>query len=757
MRLTPILRIADRWKTNRLPQSWSRSVVGLALLVVGLLSWASTAPLWADSHTIQLKDLKVEDSIYLPTVRAQRELIFTKPATWQVSGATVEATFQHSLELLPAKSWLQVIVNDKVLKHVALGPNNAEGTTLQVAVPPALLKDFNRLVFRVEQHYTDKCEDPLDPSLWTQILPQSKVTFNYNRVLPTLNLAQFPYPLVDVLSYAPSRVRYFIGKDASPQELLSMAYLNTHMAQMADDKPFQTSFGYLGSSQWGSGKEHLVFVGTGTALRKDLAAIGLSGGAGGYNLQGDRWTRAGQNIEDSSGVVILTRHPKQSNLAVLIVSGNSAEAVQSAAQYITNQPKDDALTGTAVETGPRWRPVGIRSNSQPKFIEAENRTLTQLGYGTIGVEKINAPPITYDIPLVTDLSDPATDLEMDVVYSYSPDLNPLFSSLELRLNDRAIANIPLLNKAEGEKRAKATVLIPKDLLTTHNKLVAQFHMLPEKYGWCVDNYDDKSWGKIHDDSLFRIKGGVQSRLPDLNLMSQGRGYPLVRSVNLENLHVVVPEGAKEPGLVRLLLGVTSRLGRLTDADTDLRFTLGQTVTDVPGGKDIVILTKNALPDPWKANFSLRWPEAAGLPGLKLFHRAGGQEPLFRDPAAQTGPVLEQVWQGDRQHVTTLLASTTDAGLLTLSRFFEDDTLFESLEKGPLKQMSLKGLPINTANEPVFYQEKATAGSGSGTGNGWFSWMPNISWTTLLIGGLVLLGLLIILPLVIRGVVRMLRK
>src|SRR5690606_34102168 len=147
----------------------------------------------------------------------------------------------------------------------------------------------------------------------------------------------------------------------------------------------------------------------------------------------------------------------------------------------------------------------------------ESRSFKELGFPIADVQKINAPPIVYDLPIMSDFQPGGNArLFLDLVYSYSPKLNPRYSSLELRMNDVSIANLPLTSEA-GEELKRATVQIPRDLIRAKNELVAQFHLMPDKYGWCVDNYEDESWGRIDDSTRLRIEGAPASRLPDVGL------------------------------------------------------------------------------------------------------------------------------------------------------------------------------------------------------------------------------------------------
>ena len=60
----------------------------------------------------------------------------------------------------------------------------------------------------------------------------------------------------------------------------------------------------------------------------------------------------------------------------------------------------------------------------------------------------------------------------------------------------------------------------------------------------------------------------------------------VKTSGSKGLHIVVPENPSDD-LLRAMLAFTTRLGRATSADTDLRFSLSMGASNVPGDKNLV--------------------------------------------------------------------------------------------------------------------------------------------------------------------------
>lgn len=699
------------------------------------------SPAHAISEIVPLERLHVYDVIYLPTVRSQYEATFTKPKTWQLSSnSKVYIEFQHSHELLPNRSWLQVIVNDQVIKHIPLTKENAQGSKLTLPLPIGALKDFNTLTFRVEQHYTDKCEDPLDKSLWTQILPATKIIFDYAPTVPSVTLNQYPYPIIDTLTYSPAKVHFVTSRNASASELQAMLMVNIHLAQQAQDHELMSRVTFGNST--GPDAEHVVLVGT----PNNIPEAAKFQTAGAYALQNGQWVNKsnGQALSQDQGVIAFFQAPGSKEHTVLIVSGNSDEAVLKAARYLTTRPKLEGLSGQVAVVPNGWAPSGSRTNKVPRFIDNQSRTFRELGFEIQEVHKINAPPITYQVPIVSEFRKSGGKLWLDLNFSYSPKLNPEYSSLELRMNDVSIANIPLTNE-NGEQGKHVSIPVSSELIRTRNNLVAQFHLMPDKYGWCVDNYVDNAWGKIMDDSQFRVEGSVASRLPDVGLLNNTM-YPYSKDDHLQNLQVVIPNELT-PDLLGAVMGFTTRLGRITLADTDLRFSFSKGTANVLGDKNLAVFQNTAspisLPDGshlmWKASGAnllklLNLPEPNGKINAELFDLGQGAD-------------MEQYTQGNR---IISVFSANGNGFNALAQLFNTDKTFETLNSGILQQLSKLNPDINAINEPRFHTEQKAAG------NWWdraLSWLRGLPWMNILIGFVAAFFALLILPFIIGRLLR----
>ncbi|MBX2860976.1 MAG: cellulose biosynthesis cyclic di-GMP-binding regulatory protein BcsB [Vampirovibrio sp.] len=669
--------------------------------------WITVAPAVAATKAVSLTFFDIEDVILLPTVSSQRVIPFTVPKTWQLqSGSKLQVQFQHSDALIPG-SHLRILINEQPVKTIPLTHNNAGKTVVDIPLPIAKLREHNTLAFQVEQHYTHKCEDPLDASLWTQVLGESRLTFQYNTKPPVADLSQFPYPVVDPTDYSPSKVHYLLPASPALQDIQAMAYLNTHLAQFAHDHEVSADI-TLGNSpqKLPGGQTHLMVIGT-PAQNKHVKMLLTPQSP--YRVENGQWIHGKTKtvVSDETGLVFYALNPKNPHQLVTVVTGNTPQGVFKAAQYLTALPRTDAFKGGFLSVNPSWSPPTSAINSAAPYIEFDSRMFSELGFSTQTVQSINAPPITYEIPVVTKIDGKNANLTLSLQYSYSPELNPRFSSLELRLNDRSIANIPLTNP-KGEKSLSQNIQLPAELLQPQNNLVAQFHLMPDKYGYCVDTYKDDTWGTIHESSAVLVGGQPTPRLPDIGLLNK-TGFPYTRFSNFQSTTMALPQDPQQVTL-KTLLATTTRLGRSRVGDSPLQLKVVQAQQNLPTEGDVIVFynpaanEENMRPSVNGPGYSLSWPEL----GIKQYNQPDGLDWRIQDVG--TGGYLAQGLLPNNNRIVSYFWSTNSPTLSHISNFLNHDRYFEMLTSGGLKQLP-----------PVGYQLNSILSQGEQTPAGWPWW------------------------------------
>lgn len=554
---------------NRKPNlmQWTTLVTLLGLILAPSLSLLpvsqaqSVAPAPAakpaagSSLRIGMKELGDPQGYRLKTVRTQRDYPFTRPKGWKVlPSSNIHLTFQHGSNLLPERSSLNVLVNNRILKSIPLGKNNVTPTTINIPVPPELLKDNNMLSFQVDQHYTYKCEDPFSEELWTEILPDSALTLNYSweRVHP--DLAQYPFPLLDPLNnYTPTTVTYVLPNAPSDEALESFGVVAAHLGQQAKWRDLRPSMGDESALQ---SNQNVILVGT----PLENSAIGSVASGLDLPLSGGKFSdKSGTTLPDDYGVLQLVPNPFNPTRAVLIVSGNGPAGVKKAAHVLAQGSLNKVLVGRSAIVKDYQKGADYPHRAWDGFILQSGDNFDNLGLKTQTSRGITALPIFYQLKLMPDIYLPGRQkVKLHTVYSYASQLDATQSKLEVLLNGKAIKSVPLDDK-NGKSLADLTVEIPTEEFHTFNDLEYRFHLYPEKYDLCRFVTDVHIWGTVHNTSYVEFPGEIKAPLPDVGLINDG-GYPFTAYQDMSRTAIVLPDTPNRTDLETMLQFAT-RMGR----------------------------------------------------------------------------------------------------------------------------------------------------------------------------------------------------
>ena len=121
---------------------------------------------------IRLTDVSSDIALFIPV-----------SAAVEVKDAVVDVHFTHSIALQGARSYLAVRLNEATLAQIPLDPAQSVASA-SIRLPAELWRGgYNKLTIAVVQHYTNRCEDPEAPELWTEIdLLKSALTYSTSPV-----------------------------------------------------------------------------------------------------------------------------------------------------------------------------------------------------------------------------------------------------------------------------------------------------------------------------------------------------------------------------------------------------------------------------------------------------------------------------------------------------------------------------------------------------------------------------------------------
>lgn len=492
----------------------------------------------------------------------EQRLHFTRPRSWTPESVNLLLRYRHSAALYATRSNLTVLVNGTSIGSVPLNLPMGEVGDMVFEVPPDLLQDHNELVVAALQNNSPTCtQDPFDPSLWTEVLPDSKLVFNFQPQAITPDFSQFPYPLFDSLSLQANQVAYLQPTNPDSAWLTAMGRLQTYLGRTAHYRPLDSRL--VESLDTPTPQERLVVLGT-PSQQPQLADLDLP-----FALVNDQFVD-GQGLplaEDAGLLLWATANDDQT--PVLVVTGNGEAGVAKAAQYLV-QPQDQQIaTGHALVVQQVTELPSPPPRQWPGYLpEADNfllqdlTTPSQQPIGDMTVRGSHSPALEIDFKALPD-DRLERGSQMQLVYSYGPQVNPLTSLVDVELDGVSLQG-ERLTSVQGANRKTMTIDLPSDRVTPTSKLQVNFRLDPRERRSCSRVTDQQLWGTIHGDTRFSLNRTAVTRLPDLDLLKTG--YPFTAPQDLATTAVVLPNIPNAADLT-VLLRFTERLGRLSQADS----------------------------------------------------------------------------------------------------------------------------------------------------------------------------------------------
>lgn len=611
---------------------------------------AAGFPERAGVYTASLEeDFFIDEDIRLDGVHATRGITFTRPRGWTLtSDPILHIEFEHSAALLPERSHLTLSVNDHPIGTVTLSPENVTLGKADVRIPRAILDDFNHLQFDVVQHYTDDCEDPFDPALWTRIQASTTLELGYERKPVEGELLQWPFPLVDKLGYGPTAVTLVTPGGPSRETVEALGVVGFALGRLADYREVEAMDPVTTASE---ARTPALILGTAAEVPEALTLAGVS------------------SLAEDQGLVALVPNPSDPSLPILVVSGGGSVGLQRAAQALAGQDRYQVLSGAVsiINAVTPANPPPTRQNPLPAPAAAKF-TMSDLGMSAQTVRGYYPASIRVPLRLEGDALAQPGGGSFRVDYAYSAQLDSRLSTMEIRLGGLTLRSVPL-EKPQGEAQASVEVPLPQDLIlpTSHVEIV--FHLFPRDFDECERVSDKQIWGTVYATSTVSLARDHVAEMPDLELLRHGL-WPLTTVSPNGGTVVVLPDApdgrAASAGFV-----MASRLGKLTHSPAP-DFTLARAVdVSFAEKKDkhfllLVDLTANSLYDALAAAGGL---SLTGGPERVL---ANGKDLLLGATVGKPYGTVEEAFSPENQERAVLvLRALREDGLAPLVELVTD--------------------------------------------------------------------------------------
>lgn len=612
----------------------------------------------------------VGNRLKLESIYDEVRLGFTRPRNWQPKAVKVLLRYRHSAALYASRSNLTVLVNGTSIGSVPLNKPRGEIGSVAFSIPPNLIQDYNEVVVAALQNNSPTCtQDPYDPSLWSEILPDSKLVFDFQPQPVALDFSRYPYPVYDTLSLQTNQVSYLLPKNLDETWLTSATRYQAALGRVADYRALDTRV--VEAVDEVEDNDRLIVIGT-PDNQSAIADLDLP-----LPLRNGRLLDAKRKeLPPDVGVLMLTTTDSD-RVPVLIATGNGEAGVAKAVQFLAQSQEQKIGTGNvifveqvndipapALRDWPGYLPV--EDNFQLKDLKAYNGQPLE----DVTVRGSHAPALEFDFrSLPDDRFLPGSSMVLH--YSYGPQTNPVTSLVEVELD-----NIPIdgrrLSSVGGANRQEFQLELPGERVKPNSKIQINFRLDPRERRSCSRVTDQQLWGTIHADTSFDLNRENVTRIPDLELFRYG--YPFTAPQDLSSTAIVLPNQPTRSDIL-LLLETSERLGRLSKADSIKLSTYraSQLPPETRSSANLIgIGAYNNFPLPQI------FDEAKGFSLNSASVRQWQQSQIQTNPDA--GGVIKQIvspWNEER--VLLALTGQTDTGLDQVRDLIGQDPLFYQLQ------------------------------------------------------------------------------
>ncbi len=668
----------ETFREGNINESKERSTGGFNLPNPPVKGPEVAAPPSGDPYVLEFNRSPVVGKRFsLRGIYDEVRLGFTRPRDWKIKTVKAQIRYRHSPALYATRSNLTVLINGASIGSIPLNRKDGEIGNAVFNVPLDLLQNYNELTIGALQNNSPTCtQDPYDPSLWTEVLPDSKITFDFAPQPVTLNFSRFPYPIFDELSLFPNQIAYLQPSDIDDTWLTSASRLQSTIGRLADFRRLDTrvvkTLNEVNKNVPRTAPpERLLVIGT-PKQQPTLKSLDLP------------LTIEDSQILDSKekafppdvGVLMLTTTPDKKS-PVLVATGNGSKGVAKAVQFLV-QAKDRQIgTGQTIivknlaqvpSPPPRDWPGYLPTTDSFKLSELKTRD--NKPFKDVTVRGSDSPPIEFDFKSVPD-EQFGQGNTMTMVYSYGPQINAKTSILEVKLDGVSLVG-KRLTSINGGTRETLKVALPGELIKPTSKISVDFRLDARERRSCSRVTDQQLWGTLHADTSFNLKRTNAVQLPDLKLLQYG--FPFAAPQDLSSTAIVVPKEPSEREIATLL-EFSTRLGRLSTAKSVQldAYTASSTTPELLKKQQLVAIgTQKTFPFPEvlkSGDFQLK----------DLLARQRTESEIQTSP--DTDGVIKQIispFASDK--VLLALTAQTEKGLEQVQDLLRQDPLFFQLKE-----------------------------------------------------------------------------
>ena len=461
------------------------------------------------------------------------DVYFSVPDYWQLnSNTSITVNYNYTIggagvsDVLKNAEWiggtLIVRFNDDIIATELLTDFDDQSFTITFRPESLIPKgdDDTRHHLRFYLDASMNCYiDDLQTTLW--IDPKSAVTFSYYDVQPELNLAEYPKPYYQPDSIVPAELVIAVPNDPTAVELQAGYTVAAGLGAASGGESI-IDFATVGEiTEEQLSNENMIFVGN-RFPELGLLEFPISVVDGNYLLAADK---------EDNGVIQTVQSPWSDTNVIMLVGGNSDEALMKAAKALS--------TGSLVTSG--LPNVALISNVNT--VEYSEEAVVDRSFGDMGFQSSGIGiygDVYYELKFNATAEQAISQgAYLEFISTRSDLLDFDRSGLMLLLNDEIIGTVGYTGDEQAVTTEKIEIL-PNFIRRGENRLEIVSSLVP--HDTCYQTDFEAAWVTVSDTSNVHLP--VSERTVEIGDRVDLDSYPtmLLRDQQLSDLAIVIPEG-----------------------------------------------------------------------------------------------------------------------------------------------------------------------------------------------------------------------
>jgi hypothetical protein len=600
------------------------------------------------------------------------QFFFTLPSNWFITAENtlhLKINFGETYNSIRRDderglvSQLDILLDSEVISSVLLTEANIGEQVIEVPLPAERLANMTLRSHTIELRLNAQgyCDFPAEAQV-SGSADESFVQFRYRETLPVLDLAMFPRPLFHEPFRTDVETVWIVIPDSpSLTDLEALISIAVGLGASTNER-LQIELAAVGSlTEEVRRTNNLVVVGKVGAngyidalYRADLLPTILS-------ADGDIGSLDGRPITSGDGIIQLIGNPENNQRAVLVVTGQTDEALLKASRSLVGLGQGLGATGNLVVTAD-----SVATPLAPDVdavLEGDVFSLSDIGYPEDFI-LYGSGFQTVDIAFVLPRDVlPQDGAYLDLLYDYSELLNSHYGTLTVALNGSPIGSLAFTEDAAGDENSvfrRLRIPLPADnLFPTYNVLTLA---VDARIDWgCREPNQESVWFKISSDSNFFVPRTKIDRQIVPHLV-EDFPFGFISTPDLNDLWFSLPAQPK-PYEITQLMDLATRIGHNYEVSSVVlrpHVSLGQ----LPRGTDLskynfVVIGRPTTND-FLADFSESLPQPME-PGTDELAQVLGTVNYRLIPGLDVGVLqtLSSPWNEDR--ALLVVSGTSDEG------------------------------------------------------------------------------------------------